>query len=405
MSSARFSLWRCLLLSATLLSPMSGHADGMISLSPYAGAAVAYDDNVFRLSGREEAIALLGDDAMSDTSHRIEAGINVDWKLSRQHLRLELNANQNRYQRFDFLDNDGNAHKLAWDWQLGNHLGGELSTSESKSMAGFTEVQNPALNMQTRMRRHASVNWDVHPRWRLRALREETELENSLASYRAADRSESTQEAAVQYSSPNGSRLGISVRETESAYDQRDAFSMIVFGNANRQRELALSLAWAPGGKLRVDGRIARLEREYEELSQRDFNGWAGRANLAWQPTGKATLAVSAARDIYAVDDLAATYVQSESISFSPSWTVTAKLSLQGRISYEKRSYLGDPGFILGDAEQREDTVKTAGLTLNYVPYHKLRMQLAMQQEARESSISGGSYDAASLSANLRAEF
>lgn len=392
-------------LLCLLLAALPVHAEGQIDLRPYVGATLTYDDNVFRLSGRDEALAVLGDDAMSDRTHRLEAGINVDWQLSRQHLRLELSANQNRYQRFGFLDNDGDASKLAWDWQLGNHLGGELSMSEVKSMAGFTEVQRPELNEQTRRRRLATINWDVHPRWRLRALREEMDLENSLPTYRASDRTDAAHEAAIQYSTPQGTRIGVSVREIESEYDQRDAFSLIVFGNANRQRELALNLAWVPGGKARIDGRLAKVEREYEELSQRDFDGWAGRASLLWQPTGKTTLAISAARDIYGVDDLAATYVQSDSFSVSPSWAATAKISVQGRASYEKRSYLGDPGFVLGSAEQREDTVKVAGLTINYVPYYKVQMQLSWQKESRESSVSGAGYDASSLSANLRADF
>jgi hypothetical protein len=49
--------------------------------------------------------------------------------------------------------------------------------------------------------------------------------------------------------------------------------------------------------------------------------------------------------------------------------------------------------------------VKVAGLSVSYVPYYKVSMQLSWQTESRESSVRGAGYDASSLTANLRAEF
>lgn len=392
-------------LALGFLSAATVHAEGMIKLEPYVNAGMTHDNNVFRVSGADEARALLGDDTMSDTSRRLEAGIAADWKLSRQHFRLLLSKNQTRYQRFSFLDNDGDSSKLAWDWQLGNHLAGELSVSEDTSMGGFTEVQNAVLNLRTRKRQLATANWDLHPRWRLRALGEKQDVENSAESFRSSDRTESTQEVGVQYLTPKGSRMGLFAREVDSEYEQRDAFSLVLFGNANRQRELGMDLAWAPGGKSRVEGRLAKVERNYEELSGRDFSGWTGRASVFWQATGKTAMNLSASRDIYGVDDLAATYAQADTLSFIPSWTPTSKISIQGRATYERRNFLGDPSLVIAGAEQREDTVKSAGLSVSYVPYYKVSMQLSWQTESRQSSIRGAGYDASSLTANLRADF
>lgn len=392
-------------LTLGLLSAATVHAEGMIKLEPYVNASMTYDDNVFRVSGADEARALLGDDTMTDTSRRLEAGIAADWKLSRQHLRLQLSRNQTRYQQFTFLDNDGDSSKLAWDWQMGNHLGGELSVSEDTSMSGFTEIQNPVLNMRTRKRHFAAANWDLHPRWRLRALGEKLDIENSEESYRSSDRTESAKEIGMQYRTPKGSRMGLFAREVDSEYEQRDAFALVLFGNANRQRELGMDLTWVPGGKSRVEGRLAKVERNYEELSDRNFSGWSGRASVFWQATGKTTMNFSASRDIYGVDDLAATYAQSDTFSFIPSWAPTSKISVQGRATYERRNYLGDPSLVIAGTEQREDIVKTAGLSVSYIPYYKVSMQLSWQTESRESSVRGAGYDASSLTANLRADF
>jgi exopolysaccharide biosynthesis operon protein EpsL len=392
-------------LALNLISAAHAHAEGMLELEPYVSAGMTYDDNVFRVSDKNEARALLGDDATSDTTQRLEAGIHADLKLSRQHFRLDLSANRSRFDRFGFLDNEGDSRKLAWDWQFGNHLGGELSVSEDTSMGGFTELQNPVLNMRTRKRQLATVNWDVHPRWRLRAIGEEVDVENSLESYRSSDRTESIREIGVQHRTPQGSQVGLFGRQIDSEYAQRDAFSLVLFGNANRQQEMGVDLAWIPGGKSRVEGRFARVERKYEELSGRDFSGWSGRASVFWQATGKTAMSLSASRDIYGVDDLAATYAQTDTLSFIPSWMPTSKISVQGRATYERRNYLGDPSLVIAGAEQREDIVKVAGLSVSYVPYYKVSMQLSWQTESRESSVRGAGYDASSLTANLRAEF
>jgi exopolysaccharide biosynthesis operon protein EpsL len=380
-------------------------AEGLIGIKPYVAATLVYDDNLFRYSDKRMAKVALGTDAMSDTTRRTDAGIDVDCKISLQHLRLELNFNQNRFQRFDFLDNDGNAKRVAWDWSIGSHLGGEVSASESKSMAGFNEIRNPVLNERTTKSRLYSANWDFHPSWRLHLQRDETELINSLPAYRSSDRKDTAHEAAIQYHLADGNMIGLSAREVESTYPSRDRFSTFVFGNGNQQRDLALNMAWQPSGKTSITGRIARIERTYQELSQRDVKAWGGRVGVDWQPTGKTSLSVSAVRDVSGVDDIAATYVQSDTFTVSPTWAATSKLMMQARASYEKRTYQGDPGFLLGATPQRDDKMKTTGLTISYAPHEKIQMQLAWQKEVRNSSTIGNGYSDNLLSANLRINF
>lgn len=392
-------------LLVLMSAPLHAVAEGIIDIKPYVSATATYDDNLFRVSGKDEARLTLGTETMSDTTTRTEAGVDVDWEISRQHVRLGLNYNQNRFNRFNFLDNNGNSKKLAWDWSLGSHLGGELSVSESKSMGGFTEIQNPVLNQRTTKRRVMNAHWDLHPNWRLIAQRDETESENSSDTYRSSDRTDIAHEAAVQYTTSAGNRLALSVREVESEYPSRDVFQTTVFGNGNVQRDVALSAVWNPSGKTRVNGRVAHIDRRYEELSERNLKDWTARLGVDWQATGKTSVSLSAAHDIYGVDDIAATYVQSDTLSISPTWVATSKVMMQARASYEKRSYQGDPGFLLGRAPIREDKLKSAGLTVTYSPHEKVRMQLGWQKDKRDSTTANTGYDAQTLSANVRIDF
>jgi len=388
-----------------LLMPMQARAEGQIDLKPYVAASLTYDDNLFRLAGQDQARIVLGSDAMSDRVTRTEAGINVDWKISRQHLRLELNLNQNRYDRFGFLDNDGSNKKIAWDWSVGNHLNGELSMTEGISMGGFSEIHNPVLNQQTNTLRLMSLNWDFHPSWRLHLQHDETDFLNSLASYKSSDRNDVAQELALQYSTPGGNHIGLSARETKTEYPGRDSFSTVVFGNSNRQRDLALNVMWQPAGKTRIDGRLALVERKYDELKQRDVTDWAGRVSLDWQATGKTALQATVEHTISPIEDKAATYVQTDRVTLSPAWTATEKISVQGSLAYESSSYLGDPGFVLGGAPLREDKVKTVGLVVSYKPYDKVQTQLSVQKSKRDSSVAANSYETNSINVNVRFDF
>lgn len=380
-------------------------AEGMIDINPYFSTNVAYDDNLFKVSGKDEARLTLGSEAMSDTTTRLDAGVNVDWKISRQHVRLDMNFNQSRFNRFNFLNNDGYARKLGWDWVVGSHLGGELSISEARTMGGFTEIQNPVLNQRTSQRKVMNAHWDFHPRWRLHVQRDESESENSSNVYRSSNRQDVGHEVMLQYTTPAGNRLGLTAREVKSEYPSRDRFQTLVFGNGNTQRDVALNMVWNATGKTRFTGRVARVDRRYEELSERDIQDWTAQAGVYWQATGKTSVAVNAGRDIYGVDDIAATYVQNDSVSINPTWVATSKLMVQARAAYEKRSYQGDPGFLLGRAPVREDELKSAGLTVTYTPHQKVRMQMAWQKDKRESTQVNNGYDSSTLSANVRIDF
>jgi exopolysaccharide biosynthesis operon protein EpsL len=381
------------------------YAEGMFDIKPYVAATASYDDNVFRLTDKAEASALLGNDAMGDSTRLTEAGLDADWKISQQTLRLALNLNQSRYNRFDFLDNDGHSARLSWDWSLGSHLSGQISTSESLAMAGFNEVNNPVLNERTTRQRLYSFNWNFHPSWRLHLQRDETMQENGLATFRSSDREDIAHEAAIQFTSSAGNLLALTMRQVDSEYPFRDNFAATVFGNSNQQRDLAFNAVWKPSGKTRLNARLARVERTYEELDQRNVSAVAGRLEATWQPTGKTSVAMSVVRDIYAVDDIAATYVQSDSVSITPTWAPTAKVTVPARALFEKRNYQGDPGFLLGVSPEREDKMKIVGLTVGYTPHEKVETQLSWQKQSRTSSGTGNGYDANALNFNLRVNY
>ncbi len=380
-------------------------AEGQIDLKPYVMGAYTYDDNVFRLASKDQARLILGNEAMSDRMAFAEAGINANFRISRQTVLAQLGVNKTKFDRFGFLDNEGNNKKLAWNWVLGNHLGGELSISETKAMGGFNEIRNPLLNMRTTQVKRASINWDFHPSWRLHLSHTETDLTNGLETYRRLDRSDEANEGGLLFKTSEGNSIDLTAKQTDTNYPARDSFSALVFGNKHQQRELGVNVTWHATGKMIFNGRLGSVERTYAELSQRNSKDWTGQLNVTWQPTEKTSLIAGASHDSYAIDDLAATYVQSEKLTFMPIWKPTSKLGLQGNLVYENRSYQGDPGFVLGGGPQREETQKTAALTLSYDPYEKIKTQLTAQKIKRDGNVAGYVYETNSIMANVRVDF
>jgi len=371
---------------------------------PYVSTSVAYDDNVFRLSDKTLAPLILGTSSVSDTINRTEIGTNLDWKISRQHLVLNGNLNQTRFNRFGFINNDGYSYKAGWNWQLMNHLSGELSVSQDQSMAGFTEIQSPILNMRTRKIKLATANWEFHPRWRVYVRGDQTDFGNSLSSYASSNRTESAYETGIKYLTPNFNTVALSLREIDSQYVNRDPVSLALFGNANQQRELAVDTSWNATGKMRLQTRVAKVEREYTDVAQRNFNQWTGRVGVDWQVFNEIAISTSVSRALYAVDDFRASFVQSDILSFSPTWAISSKLTLQGSANYEDRNYLGNPVFNFA-GQPREDKITNSSLSLSYLPHRKVQLQLMWNNERRVSNFANVGYKDNTISSYVRIDF
>ena len=76
------------------LSPFSVSYAALDKFDPYAYARVRYDSNLFRRDSNEE----------DETIGYLGAGVNADWKLSRQHLLLDAVVARAKYDSNDQLD-------------------------------------------------------------------------------------------------------------------------------------------------------------------------------------------------------------------------------------------------------------------------------------------------------------
>ena len=273
------------------------------------------------------------------------------------------------------------------------------------SLAGFTETRNPVNNLRTSTRQRASINWDIHPEWTLHVSEEQVKIENKLSSFNSLDRNDKIVEGGVRYQNPTGTQLGLAYRVTASEFPNRTGFAQLFFGDESKQKTIVASAAWYPTTKSQLSAQLAQVNIAYQNKPQRDFQGISQRWNLDQSVSAKTNINLTAYQEVYPIDDVESTYVETKGAAINSTWSLTSKVSLRGGLGYEERAYLSSAGFIAIANNDRNDESKTANLSLLYTPTDKSLVQLQYQGEKRTSNLDVQGYRFNTLNFLVRYNF
>lgn len=384
-------------IAISLLSLMSSqtYAEGMVELQPYVRAGVLYDDNLFRFASKAEASAA-GFSEQSDRVNTLDAGAQLNLRISRQLVRVNAGINDNQYNRYDFLDNTGKSYGITWDWRLGNDVYGDLSTSHSQSIAGFSDNDIIVRNLRTFKRQRASINWNVLSTWTLYSIAEYSDFENEEAVFQPLDREDDSYEVGTRFKTTSGTQLGLFYKHLKSDFINRVGTSALIFGRENEQEQYGLNLAWLPTLKTRFTGQISTIRFTRENALQNNFNGLNQRWNLDYALSGKSSLGLTAYRELTSVDDLLSTYVLFKGAGANVNWNATSKLNFNASYGVGKREFLGGSS-VFSVPVEREDNTKRFGLNMAYAPTEHASLQLRYVNEDRVSNITSFEYQFQSI--------
>ena len=374
-------------------------AEGIIDINPYINGSINVDDNIFRLPSSVK------NDNSGDTVKTVQVGVDVNLRLSRQLISVTANINENKYNRFDILDNTGSAYALGWNWRLGNDLYGVLSHSNTEAIAGFNEIRSASKNLRTAKRDFASFNWDFYPDWSIYLNGEQFKTENALVNFSALDRKDNALETGLRYQNTLGTQLGLSYRSNDSNYPNRTGFSQFLFGDESKQKILGVTAAWLPTAKTRISTRLSQVKIEYKDKPQRDFNGFSQRWDINHSLTSKVNLNAAAYQEVTPIDDIESTYVKTTGASVNSAWAITSKTTLRGGLGYEQRDYLGSAVLLAAGDGNRNDESLFGSLSLQYMPTYKTSLQLQYLGEKRTSNIDSQSYQFNNLNFSIRYDF
>lgn len=393
--------YRSMLAGSLMCIAVSAFAEGMIDIKPYVSTNVSYDDNVFRFPSAEQANAAFGSSDMSDVVKRVDLGVNVNVKLSRQNITLVSNINESRYNRFSILDNVGKSNKLGWNWRLGNKLYGEISTSQNDAISGFNEIKQPVKNLRETSRKSMVTHWNFYPSWTLDFTKEDIKTENELISFSGADRNDDVSEVGVHYQNPLGTELGLAYRVQDSDFPNRTSS---FFGDESTKKDIIVTATWLPSVKTKISARLSQVDIKYKNTPQRDFSSLSQRWNLDHMLTAKTSVNLTAYQDVSPVDNVLSTYLETKGFGVNQVWNATSKIAVRAGLGYEERDYLGDTGLLLVDGN-RYDESKLANLSLIYTPTTKSVLQIQYQGEHRTSTITNFGYKYNNVNLLMRYDF
>jgi exopolysaccharide biosynthesis operon protein EpsL len=394
----RARLLRLLVPAALALAPGAAQALWDDRLELYAAHAAYRDDNVLRAPGPGE---------QADTYRVSALGLRLDAPLERQRLRGALQLNSVRYDRFGLFDLDGHEASALWEWQTAGDLEGRLGLEQRKALASLAGVQggvqSTVPNALTTRRAFAEADKRLAARWALGLEASRLEQSNAAAERLPNDLERDRGGAHLQYVSRAGNRLGLRVRLDRGTLPNRLPVAGLAIDNSYRERAAALTLDWRPGGHTRVRASLGRVERGYDELPQRDFEGGTGELALEWTPTGKLALSALAERAISETEEIHVSFVLAERLALRARWQPSAKTELQAALETSERRYLGDAAQVLGATPARRERVDAAGLSAGYRPHPRITLNLGLRRETRSSNVAAGGYavNVASLGARI----
>jgi exopolysaccharide biosynthesis operon protein EpsL len=354
------------------------------------GAAITYDDNLFRLGSGTDAQPLIGHSRKGDMLYSVDAGVKVDKPYGLQRFQLDALVTDHRYQENGYLNWTGLDYRGAWLWQITPHLGGELSASQTQSLADYSDyrVYN-VRNIQTVQTQKGNFDWWIDGGWHLLGGVIGTESRNTAVFTAVGSFDQQTAEAAVRYVTRDGSSLTFTGRESQGQYQDRPLDPVAVFDNHFKQHEAEMRGIWLIDAQSTLDARLGYLARRHEHFSQRDFSGPVGRIDYIWTPTVKVIVDVSAARSLYSFQEFTNSYYVADSLSLQPKWLITEKTSLHAKADLTTRDFRGA---VAATPTMRYEKIYTLSVGAEWKATRKIKVNADISHQQRNSNFAGFSY-------------
>jgi exopolysaccharide biosynthesis operon protein EpsL len=370
-----------LLALLVALSPFSLSHAALDKFDPYAYARVRYDSNLFRRNSNEQ----------SETIGYLGAGVNADLKLSRQHLLLDAVVARAEYDSYDQLDHTRIDGTGTWAWQVGNLWSGNLGYRYQDQLTSFNERLVTDKDMRTTQTGFLDAGYQIHPDWRLVAGAELRDV--SYQERKRLERDASQGSLEVQYRNTLNTRVGVRGRYTKN--DLKDEnIGGIRIDNDYDETEISGVFYWEGTAKSALEARLGFVDVSYNDLDDRDFKGVSYRAIYHWVHSEKTKVDIEAWRETSSLSDEITEYVLTQGISISPSWSVTHKISLQGKLLYNNDDFKARNDIITAlGGQRRDDDTWLFRVTANWDPRKYLRLSVGYTREDRDSSIDARDFD------------
>ena len=369
------------------------------------GAALRYEDNLFRLDDDTDPRQVAGKSQRNDLITTTNIGIKFDKEYSQQRFQLDLMAIKNDYKNYDYLDFTAKNYRAAWLWHLTPDISGTLLIDRQQTLNNFADFRNFTNDLQTQQSiqtneiRSFTADWRVGGGVHLLGGVSEIRSRNSTAFNAVGDYVQRGAEAGIKYIARSENSIALVHRESDGEYEGRELNAINQFNQFDtgfKQSETELQLLARLSGKSTIDARLGYLDREHDNFTSRDYDGFVGQAAYIWQPTGKLRVTTSLSRSMSTFQQLYNSYLVSDTFAISPSWQWSAKTTFRARYSYSERDYRGAlPGSLVfvPEGEEREDKVNGLTLEALWQATRTILVTGTLQHERRSSNFDSFALD------------
>lgn len=399
MRASRLSHFSPLLFLLFANTPARAGDDG---LHVNAGLGWHHDDNLLRVADADPGFG----GQRADSWRQFDAGASFDHLYGRQRVAASAQLSKVTFDYFKQLDYDGKDGRATWYWQLGNQFEGRLGATCVQLLAPYTDLRTSARNLRTQRGTVFDGAWRMHPRWRARAGYQRDNYGYELGSQLPNNRREQAVEAGIDYLAPSGSEAGLVVRRLTGRYPYRRPFALAT--DNFDQDEYRLRMNWIASAKTTVNILAGWTSRSQEAFGAGRTSGVTGRVTLAYAPAAKVNVDAALWRDFAPIESTVVSYTLNRGASLVAGWQATTNVRAGANVSVEQRAYnarLALPATVAGSS--LDDSLRTAGVSLNYAPTRKVQLGATFAREQRGGSrvLGIGAYRSTSVGVNLRVSF
>lgn len=385
--------------------PPNVHASPTDPVDFITGGSLTYDDNLLRLSSDNQS-QVPGRSSRSDMFSTVFAGLRLDKPYSLQRFQLDLTATRYEFRRNTFLSFSALDYRAAWLWSVTPRLTGIVSADRTQALASYADFTNRGnRNVQTNETQRVLADWSVGGAWHLTGGISRLQSNNSAEFTAVGDYVQNSAEGGIRFVSSQDNSATLVRRESWGEYSNR-SLGPALLDTGYTQHETEVRAAWRMSGHSTLDARMGYFERRHDHFAQRDYSGAVGSLTGNWNPTGKLKITVTAGRDLLSYQETTVDYSSSYYVSnyarVLPIWTLSDKTALHLKLDINRRDYRG--AVTLSPIQQRQDTLRTAQLSMTWQPTEHARIESYLTGEQRSSNTPGFSYHdyIVGLSATLR---
>jgi hypothetical protein len=346
-----------------------------------AAATVENHSNIFAIPGGPR-----------DTVIRGVLGTRFEREVSLQRVTVNASLEPTKFIDFSEYDYVGYRAGVNWDWAIGRPLFGQLTARAARFQTSFYDADFGANNLEKLFFVRGLGGFRITQSWSVFAAADHQRVTNSEIAQRQADNDVLGLEAGLRFIPGTGSEFDFFYRRAEGDYRNRQVLDAAgnplpgAIDNAYTQDALLSRIAYAPSDRSRITGQAGWTRRQFENLPQRDFSGPTVGLGIDWAMTGATTLRADVIRTIVSDEALTSNYVDVQTLALRPTMRPTARITLDALVSFSRRAYEGDPGFVLLGGPVRRDRLNELGLRGNYEIARRIFSYVELRRVDRSSN-------------------